>query len=75
MARSSRWIGLAEAGVQPVLEFFNRNPNTRLRTFLMVAPGKAKEVSKLAPVIERFPHELLRELGEQQTMPLVTTYG
>ncbi|WP_098719805.1 Ger(x)C family spore germination protein [Bacillus pseudomycoides] len=59
---------LAEAGVKPVLEFINRNPNAQLRTLIMVAPGKAKEISKLTPVVERFPNEVIRQLSRQKTI-------
>lgn len=59
---------LAEEGIRPVLEFVARQPSFQLKTFVMVAPGKALEMTKLTPVFERSPYEVLREFGAQPAL-------
>lgn len=56
---------LAEAGIHPLLEFTAREPNFHTKSYIMVAPGNAKEISKLTPVFERFPSEVLREFARR----------
>ncbi|WP_409343075.1 Ger(x)C family spore germination protein [Paenibacillus sp. MBLB4367] len=59
---------LAEEGIRPLLEFVARQPSFQLKTFVMVAPGKAREITQLTPVFERSPYEVLREFGAQPAL-------
>jgi spore germination protein KC len=51
----------AEQGIVPILEFVAREPNIRLKTYIFVAPRKAKEVSDIKAILERFPQEIIRK--------------
>ncbi|CAG7626348.1 Spore germination protein B3 [Paenibacillus solanacearum] len=57
---------LARQGLDPLMEFVAREPNFHTKSYLMVAPGLAKDISKLTPVFERFPNEVLREFARRR---------
>lgn len=56
---------MAEYGIQSILEFVAREPNFHTKSYLMVAPGKGKDIASLTPVFERFPAEVLREFAKR----------
>jgi spore germination protein KC len=51
----------AQQGILPILEFVAREPNIRLKNYIFVAPRKAKEVSDIKAILERFPQEIIRK--------------
>ncbi|NRF96102.1 Ger(x)C family spore germination protein [Paenibacillus frigoriresistens] len=56
----------AEYGIDSLLEFVAREPNFHTKSYLMVAPGKARDITKLTPVFERLPAEVLREFSNRK---------
>lgn len=52
----------AAKGIGPLLDFLNRKPGIPLKTYMMMAEGKAKDLSNFTTQIEKFPSEILREL-------------
>jgi spore germination protein KC len=56
----------AEYGIDTLLEFVAREPNFHTKSYLMVAPGKARDVTELTPVFERLPAEVLREFSKRK---------
>ncbi|NOU94562.1 Ger(x)C family spore germination protein [Paenibacillus sp. LMG 31456] len=57
---------MAESGVKSILEFVAREPNFHTKSYLMVAPKLAKDISNLTPVFERLPAEVLREFAKRR---------
>ncbi|MFC6230599.1 Ger(x)C family spore germination protein [Paenibacillus allorhizosphaerae] len=57
---------MARAGLDPLMEFVAREPNFHTKSYLMVAPGLARDISKLTPVFERLPNEVLREFARRR---------
>lgn len=55
----------ARQGITPLLEWINRQPTLRLKTFVLVAPGKAKDIPTSTPIYEQSPPEVLREFANQ----------
>ncbi|CAH0119075.1 Spore germination protein B3 [Paenibacillus sp. CECT 9249] len=51
----------AEQGTKELFEWLIRQPQFHLKTYIIVAPGKATEITELTPVYERTPTEVLRE--------------
>jgi spore germination protein KC len=51
----------AEQGILPILEFVTREPNFRLKTYIFMAPRKAKEAAEIKAILERFPQEIIRK--------------
>ncbi|OMF78019.1 Ger(x)C family spore germination protein [Paenibacillus glucanolyticus] len=60
--------GYAEAGLEDLMDWLQREPTTNLRTYLMVAPGDAKKVAELTPVFEQMPSEVLIRFATQHNM-------
>ncbi|WP_051775427.1 Ger(x)C family spore germination protein [Paenibacillus tyrfis] len=58
----------AEQGLDDLLEWVDREPTFHLRTYILIAEGKAKEIIRLTPVYERSPSEVLREFVNQHTL-------
>jgi|GEM_PF-829543 len=58
----------AEAGLEDLMDWFQREPTTDLNTFLMVAPGDAKQVAALTPIFEQMPSQVLTRFGEQHNI-------
>ncbi|MGG5254424.1 Ger(x)C family spore germination protein [Neobacillus sp. SM06] len=56
---------MAKQGIEPILEFTVRDPTFNIRTSILVAPGKAKNIAHLTPVFERFPSEVVREFTQK----------
>lgn len=58
----------AEAGLEDLMDWLEREPTTNLNTFLMVAPGDAKKVAELTPIYEQMPSEVLIRIAEQHNI-------
>jgi spore germination protein KC len=56
----------AEQGIGPILEFAAREPNLHLNIYMFVAPRKAKEISIVTPILERFPQEIIRKYARSR---------
>ncbi|MED4750490.1 Ger(x)C family spore germination protein [Brevibacillus choshinensis] len=50
---------LAKDGIGEILEFISREPRFHINTNLYVAPGKAKEITSIPIIFERFPVDIL----------------
>jgi spore germination protein KC len=46
---------LAKSDIIEIFDFFGRNPELRLRTWIAVAPGEASKLMEVVPVMERDP--------------------
>ncbi|HLO11675.1 MAG TPA: Ger(x)C family spore germination protein [Pseudoneobacillus sp.] len=53
---------LAKEGIQDVLDFFTRNQELRMRTWIIVTPDKAKEVVSTLTGLEVIPGEAIDKL-------------
>ncbi|MEW9673363.1 Ger(x)C family spore germination protein [Ammoniphilus sp. 3BR4] len=62
----------AKEGIREHLDFFSRQPQTRLRAHVFVAKGKAKDVMALLPPLEGSSSEVLRELAKSEILADVT---
>lgn len=58
----------AEAGLQDLMDWFQREPMADLKTLLMVAPGDAKEIAAMTMVSEQMPSEVLIRFGDNDNM-------
>lgn len=58
----------AEAGLEELTDWLQREPTTNLSTYLMVAPGDAKKVAELTPIFEQMPSEVLIRFADQHNM-------
>lgn len=52
---------LARQGILPILDFFTRQRETRLRTLVLVARGRARDVLNAVPRLDVLPSEGIRE--------------
>ncbi|WP_404332318.1 Ger(x)C family spore germination protein [Mesobacillus maritimus] len=52
----------AKEGIQEVVDFFTRNPELRMRTWVMVTPEKASEIVSTLSGIEVIPGEAINKL-------------
>ncbi|NHN29694.1 Ger(x)C family spore germination protein [Paenibacillus agricola] len=50
---------LAEEGIEPILDFFAREPRMHSNAYLFVTPGRAKEIESITAIVERFPTDIL----------------
>jgi spore germination protein KC len=55
---------LAEAGIQPILDFLAREPAMHINAYMFVTPGRAREIESIAALFERFPSDILTAYGE-----------
>jgi spore germination protein KC len=53
---------LAKDGIQDILDFFTRNPELRMRTWVIVTPDSAKEVVSTLTGLEVIPGEAIDKL-------------
>lgn len=54
---------LARHGIRDILDWYGRNPESRLRTFILIAKGKdGRDVLKVAYPLERNPSEGMKEM-------------
>ncbi|MCI1778058.1 MAG: Ger(x)C family spore germination protein [Paenibacillus lautus] len=58
----------AEAGLEELMDWLQREPTTNLSIYIMVAPGDAKKVAELTPVFEQMPSEVLTRFADQHNM-------
>ncbi|WP_159882019.1 Ger(x)C family spore germination protein [Paenibacillus puerhi] len=55
----------AEQGIDHALDWMSREPLFHLSSYLLLFNGKAKEATRLTPVFETTPHEVLREFSSR----------
>lgn len=58
----------AEAGLEDLMDWLQREPTTTLNIYLMVAPGDAKKVAGLTPIFEQMPSEVLMRIEDQHNV-------
>lgn len=58
----------AKEGVGDTIEWLFREPLFHINSYLFVAPGKAKDITTLMPVVETTPGEVLREFANQRNL-------
>lgn len=58
----------AKQGIGDMLEWFQRQPENSLGTYIMAAPGKAKEIPLLTPVFEQLPDQVLNNMARQKVL-------
>ncbi|WP_153977933.1 Ger(x)C family spore germination protein [Paenibacillus xylanilyticus] len=58
----------AKEGIQDTLAWIAREPLFHLSSYIMVAKGKAKDVSDLTPVFEETPSDVLREFSTEENL-------
>jgi spore germination protein KC len=63
---------LAEEGIRDQIDFFIRHPEPRLRSYVFVTKGNAKDVIALQPPLEKSSSEVLRELAISEVLMNVT---
>ncbi|WP_310833101.1 Ger(x)C family spore germination protein [Paenibacillus pedocola] len=54
----------AARGVYELLEWTKRQPELPIGTYVMAAPGKAKEIAGLSAIFEQLPDQVLRNFSE-----------
>ncbi|CAH1209496.1 Spore germination protein A3 [Paenibacillus plantiphilus] len=59
----------ARAGLAPLFDFLIRSTEFRLRVNVFYFKGVARNLSKLAPIFERFPTEIWRETTHTKRIP------
>lgn len=55
----------AEQGISEILDWFKRQPEFPIGTYIMAAPGKAKEIAELTPTFEQLPDQVLMNFSRQ----------
>lgn len=58
----------ARQGIGEMLEWFKRQPEIPLGTYIMAAPGKASEIPNLAPIFEQLPDQVLNSIAKENLM-------
>jgi len=53
---------LAKEGIAPIIDFFTRNPELRMRTWVVVTPGSASELVSTVTGLELVPGESINKL-------------
>lgn len=56
---------MARAGVAPILDFFTRHREARMRSYILFTKGEALENLKFIPKFEKIPAEVMREAEER----------
>lgn len=64
----------AESGIREQLDFFVRHPEPRLRSYVFISEGNAKEIMALHPPLERSISELLIKLANSEVLMKVTLF-
>lgn len=59
---------LARDNIYEIFDFFSRNPELRLRTWVAVSPGQAGKLLEVAPLMEREPASFLEKLIERRSL-------
>ncbi|WDV98047.1 Ger(x)C family spore germination protein [Brevibacillus parabrevis] len=55
---------LARHGLEEYIDYYARHPEPRNRAFMYVSKGKASELLKIMPPLERYSAEVVRKLSE-----------
>ncbi|WP_150275936.1 Ger(x)C family spore germination protein [Paenibacillus tepidiphilus] len=58
----------AAQGISELLDWCKRQPEFPLGTYIMGAPGKAKQIAELSPVFEQLPDQVLRNFSKENMM-------
>ncbi|MCF7755292.1 Ger(x)C family spore germination protein [Paenibacillus xylanexedens] len=58
----------AREGIEDTMEWIARQPLFHLSSYVMVANGRAKDVSDLTPVFEETPSDVLREFSTEENL-------
>lgn len=58
----------ARQGIDEALDWFKRQPEFPLGTYVMTTPGKAKEVSQLSAIFEQLPDQVLMNFSEENLL-------
>ncbi|MEW9671817.1 Ger(x)C family spore germination protein [Ammoniphilus sp. 3BR4] len=61
---------LARSGISPVLDFFTRYREVRMRNYIILTRGEALKIVKFSPKFEKIPAEIIREEVELQIGPM-----
>lgn len=59
---------LARQGIEEIMEWFKREPVFPIGTYIMAAPGKAKEIQHLEPIFEQLPDQVLMNFSVQNLL-------
>ncbi|MFC4598882.1 Ger(x)C family spore germination protein [Cohnella hongkongensis] len=62
----------AETGIRDELDFFVRHPQPRLRSYVFISGGNAKDIMALRPSLERSASEALIKLAESEVLMKAT---
>lgn len=62
---------LARNGISPVLDFFTRYREVRMRNYIVLTKGDALKIMKFIPKFEKIPSEIIREELEMQIGPML----
>lgn len=64
---------LARRGIKDLLDHFSRDPNSRIRAYVLIAKGKqGREILKIKYPFERIPAEAFREMEHAEMLSAVT---
>ncbi|QUL57785.1 Ger(x)C family spore germination protein [Paenibacillus tritici] len=58
----------ASQGIGEMLEWFKRQPEIPLGTYIMAAPGRASEIPKLSPIFEQLPDQVLSSISKENLL-------
>ncbi|MCG7406883.1 Ger(x)C family spore germination protein [Paenibacillus sp. ACRRX] len=58
----------AEKGIEDLVEWGARQQSFQLKSYLFVAEGKAKDITRLSPIYEQSPSEVLREFANRRML-------
>ncbi|MCL6604804.1 MAG: Ger(x)C family spore germination protein [Paenibacillus sp.] len=58
----------AKKGISDVLEWLKREPGFPLGTYVLASPGRAKEITKLSPIYEQLPSQVLFKFASDNAM-------
>ncbi|WP_379127160.1 Ger(x)C family spore germination protein [Paenibacillus sp. sgz500958] len=58
----------AKRGIGDLFEWFKREPGFPLGTYVLASPGTAKEMTKLTPIFEQLPSQVLEDFAAEKYM-------
>ena len=56
---------MARDGISPILDFFIRQREARMRSYILFTKGEAVKILKFVPKLEKIPAEIMREEVKQ----------
>ena len=62
----------AQKGIKELLEWLKREPGFPLGTFVIASSGPAKEITKLSPIYEQQPSQVLMKMASSNSMVKTT---